>query len=558
MNDQPHTHRRRTLHLATALLLVIGLWIGLLPRAAAQAPGTTPVEVSLQTQMLHGRKYYVHIVKTGQTVYSIAKAYRVESYDAVTHVDIHFMHAGDTVWLPCRGQFSEQAEAERKAEEAAREAEQKAAAEAAHKADQKAAAPTLEAESKAESKPILPTPKTDPTPHTPTTTAKNTTTTTPIASHPTPPVAPRQPGKTIKVALMMPLHLAQIDEISTTKFDVEQRGKKTYRQFEFIEFYEGIRMALDKLTEEGISVELNVVDVSAGTAEQVESSFASHRVAECDVLIALLLRDAFSKAAELAQQAGIYIVNPMATRSEICATNPYAIKVQPSTAGKVATMLANIKLEHPSGHLYIIHSGSKNEKEILGEMRRQLDQRTDIAYTLFNWSQSAKLTATLKSTTDNIVVSLYDQGRDLNRVYTSNLLNSLSSIKSNPPTLYTLTDWTQDYPDIDFLQLQHASYHTFATAWDMTNETHVGFLQDFRSRYATEPTSILAPTAYDLTLYIVRGLHRLGANFWNTATAGINGLTQPMRLVRSGAGLENERATLYRMDGLRMQPIPTK
>ena len=33
----------------------------------AQAPGTTPVKVSHQTQMLHGRKYYVHIVETGQT-----------------------------------------------------------------------------------------------------------------------------------------------------------------------------------------------------------------------------------------------------------------------------------------------------------------------------------------------------------------------------------------------------------------------------------------------------------------------------------------------------------
>ena len=72
----------------------------------AQAPGTTPVKVSTETQTLHGRKYYVHIVETGQTVYSISKAYKVESYDAVTHVDIHFLHAGDTVWLPVRGQFA--------------------------------------------------------------------------------------------------------------------------------------------------------------------------------------------------------------------------------------------------------------------------------------------------------------------------------------------------------------------------------------------------------------------------------------------------------------------
>ena len=61
---------------------------------------------------MNGRKYYVHIVEKGQTVYSITKAYRVESYDAITHVDIHSLHPGDTVWIPFRGQFTESEERE--------------------------------------------------------------------------------------------------------------------------------------------------------------------------------------------------------------------------------------------------------------------------------------------------------------------------------------------------------------------------------------------------------------------------------------------------------------
>ena len=94
--------------LVTCLIVCLQL-LATLP-ARAQAPGTAPVSISNKTQMLHGRKYYVHIVEKGQTVYSISKAYKVESYDAVTHVDIHFLHPGDTVWLPCRGQFTTAAE----------------------------------------------------------------------------------------------------------------------------------------------------------------------------------------------------------------------------------------------------------------------------------------------------------------------------------------------------------------------------------------------------------------------------------------------------------------
>lgn len=473
--------------------------------ARAQAPGTTPVDVSYETQMMHGRRYYVHIVKTGQTVYSIAKAYKVQSYDAVTHVDIHFLHEGDTVWLPMRGQFGDAAESS-KPQVAAPQQQERPATKAVEtpKHQQTAAAPKA-----------------------------------------------RSIGKTIKVAVMMPLHLDQMDQISTSKFDIEQRGKKSYREFEFIEFYEGLLLALDNLAEQGVSVELNVVDVSDNQPEKVEEAFRSHNVGQSDFVIALLLRDCFDRAAELAREAGIYIVNPMATRSELCAENPYMVKIQPSLAGLVSIMLSNMKTERPEAHLYIVHSASKNEKPILDELRRQLDERGDIRYTIFNWSQNAKLTNTLKGSPSCNVLSIYDQSKDQNRVYAGNLLNRLAAFKSNTPTLYTVSDWTRDYYDIDFNQLQQLNYHTFCSSWDMTNDIHVEFLKAFRTRYGTEPTSQLASTAYDLTLYIVGGLSAKGADFWQTPGLTRQSLTQPMLLQRNGAGLENNRAQLYRMEGLR-------
>lgn len=494
----------------------------------AQAPGTAPVTVSHQTQMLHGRKYYVHIVEKGQTVYSISRAYKVQSYDAVTHVDIHFLHPGDTVWLPCRGQFSE----------AAQEIEQTQSSQSGQSAQ------SVQSDKG--------------TQNTADTHKAHPATATAAKLEPQAPPAVRKTGKTLKVAVMMPLHLDQLDEISTSKFDIEQRGKKSYRQFEFIEFYEGVLMALETLADEGVGVELNVVDVSESSAAKVEEAFASHNVAQSDVIIALLLREAFDKAAELAQAAGVYIVNPMATRSEICADNPYMVKVQPSTAGLVDVMLRNMKAERPDAHLYIVHSGSKAERPVLDELKRQLDERADIKYTVFNWSQSAKLANVLKQTPACNVLSIYDQGKDQNRVFAGNLMNRLAAFKTKTPTLYTLNDWTRDFGDVDLSQLQFLGYHTYSTSWDMTNDVHVDFLKAFRTRYGTEPTSGLAATGYDLTLCIVGGLHRKGADYWNAPGGRSQGLMQPLHFKRSGAGLENDRATLYRMENLRFVPAPAK
>lgn len=508
----------------------------------AQAPGTAPVKVSYETQVMNGRKYYVHIVEKGQTVYSISKAYKVESYDAVTHVDIHFLHPGDTVWLPVRGQFSASTdEMEAQKQEAIRkQAEQRQQKEQNTQGN-------LNTQSAPSNQSNQNTPKTQKPQKLQTSTKSET---------PAPPV--RRTGKMLRVSLMMPLHLDQIEEISTTKFDVEQRGKKSYKQFEFIEFYEGVRLALDELAAQGISVELNVVDVSTNTSAAVEEAFSSHNVAQSDFVVALLFREAFDKAAELARQAGIYIVNPMATRSEICAENSFMVKVQPSVESQVATVLANMKAERPNGHLYIIHGGSSSEKPLIEELKRQLAESKDIKYTLFNWSQNSKLASTLKSTPNCHVLSVYDQKTDQMRVYVSNLLNRLSAIKTDSPTLYSFSDWTRDYGDIDLAQLQLLNYHTFSLSWDMTNSVHVEFLKSFRNTYGSEPTSTLAATGYDLMKYIVNGLHRRNSDFWSHPMASPSSLLHPLHFSRRQAGLENDQPQLFRMESLRFIPAILK
>ena len=513
----------------------------------AQAPGTAPVKVSTETQVMHGRKYYVHIVEKGQTVYSIAKAYKVESYDAVTHVDIHFLHPGDTVWLPARGQFStstdeieaqkqesirkQQEESERRKEERKRGQENSGSVMSPYEQVEQNNQKT-QSVSNGQSTPKVQTPEKVQAPEV------------------------KKTGKVIKMAVMMPLHLDQIDEISTTKFDVEQRGKKSYKQFEFIEFYEGIRMALDELSNKGISVELNVVDVSANTSAAVEAAFASHNVAQSDFVVALLFRDAFDKAADLARQAGIYIVNPMATRSEICAENSYMVKIQPSLESQIRVMLNNMKVERPNGHLYIIHgANTSSEKPVLDELKRQLAERGDIKYTLFNWSQNGKLSSILKATPGCNVLSIYDHKQDQMRVYVSNLLNRLAAFKTDSPTLYTISDWTRDYNDIDFSQLQLLGYHTFSSSWDMTNSVHVEFLKVFRNTYGSEPTSSLAATGYDLTLYIISGLNRRNREFWSHPIEAMPSMVHPLHFSRRQAGLENDQPQLFRMEMLHFIPV---
>lgn len=473
--------------------------------ASGQMPGGTPVERSSEQQTISGRKYYVHVVQQGQTVYSISRAYGVKDYDAVVKKDIHFLSVGDTVWIPVKK---------------------------ASPADGQAS-PATNTPSK--------------TPETKKSETKKTET-TPAAEQVV--VKPRVDKERVVVSLLMPLYLDQLEGISTTKFDVEQRGRKSYKQFEFVQFYEGVEMALRALQERGCSVTLNVVDVSDNSASAVEREWERHEVGKSDVVVAMLLRDAFGKAAELARRDGVFIVNPMSSRSEIVKGNPYVVKCQPSVDGKVAAMLRYIRRQKPGAHIFIVHSGSPAERPWVDAFTRQLESQKANAYTLFSWTANGKLGTAVKGIGEAVFISLYDKGKEQNRTFVNTLLGRLSSISSHcDVTLMTAENWCDQYKDVDIGHLQKLNYYTFDNGWDFSDERQKRFIEDFRLEYKTEPTGNFAAMGNDAILYFVTGIWKK-ADFWKDPNIGqVEGMIHSLKFEpRHGSdGLEGQSAMLSRL-----------
>lgn len=487
--------------------------------AWAQMPGGNPVEVSHKTQVINGKRYFVHLVDQGQTVYAISRAYGLKEVDAVTKKDIHFLQVGDTVWLPCKGQKLSDG----------------TIAPTATSAESTAATPAGNAGSVA---------------------AKAAAPDEPLG--PVAVIRPRVSQQSIVISLMMPLNLSQMDKISTSKFDVEQRGKTSYKSLEFIQFYEGLLLGLEKLEKRGYNVTLNVVDVEGTTDEAVEQAFRSHNVAQSDLLITMLTRQPFEKAAKLAREAQLFIVNPVADRSEIVAGNPYVFKCMPSNEARAKRICEAISASMPSAPVYIIQSGAKAEKASLAALTAELESRPGLSYTVFDWAQSSKLTNALKNGAQPVVISLYDQDKSKNRIYVSQLLNKLSAFKSRTPYLFTLDDWSVNYTDVDFAQLQSLNYHTFCSEWNMADAQQKDFIDLFRQRYSIDPTNVYAGMAHDIILYFVCGLQQKGTDFFRSPTlVSVQGLIYPMSFSHSRAdyGFENQCAVLYRMNDYHFNPV---
>lgn len=551
---------------------------------------STPVKVSNVVQHINGKDYYVCVAQQGQTVFSIARAYGLHYSAAVLKTDIHSLSAGDTVWLPVNDQ-SRAAVAQVVGRSTATTDESTVTIEVQQgqtlygiakqynttidkilelnppvateglKAGQRLTVPKVangaSAGTTASTTAKTPSGKTS-RPGTTTTnstsTAKATASTEPLY---TLNVRDRIDKEKIHISVMMPLYLDKMGEISTTKFDVDQRGKKTFKSFEFIQFYEGILMAVDQLQQAGVKVVLNVVDVPSEDDATVVSAFNSHNCANSDLIIALLTRDPFAKAAQLARDNRVFIVSPMSSRSEILDNNPYVIKYMPSCEAMVSALLNRVASQYKGHHLFLIHSGSRNESDTFNEFKKQLDTRGDIPYTLFNWTQNAKLTSTLKTTKDNVVINIYDQGYSRNRVQLAQLMTKLSAL-SNKPTLMTLNDYVHEVGDIDFSQLQNLNYHMITNAYlNYDNPTHKAFIDNYKDRYKTEPQGVYAGVGHDIMLYFATALNRQGSQFWSNPTLkSPDGMLFPLQVKQAcpSCGFENQKATLYRMERFHLVP----
>ncbi|MBC3789093.1 amino acid ABC transporter substrate-binding protein [Spirosoma utsteinense] len=140
--------------------------------------------------------------------------------------------------------------------------------------------------------------------------------TTTSANRPT--TRPNRAKGYYNVAVMFPFRL---DE-----FDADKRGRSNQYAYDL---YEGMKMARAKLQEEGITVNLFAYDVENDPNKTLEL-VNSPGFAQTDLIIGPLYVEPNRIASAFANQNNILLVNPIATGSELVASQPMSFLAQPS------------------------------------------------------------------------------------------------------------------------------------------------------------------------------------------------------------------------------------
>ena len=367
---------------------------------------------------------------------------------------------------------------------------------------------------------------------------------------------PANAQKRYHVALMVPLYLYDIDNLSISK----ERSKKTQksRSMSFLQFYEGFMIAAETLEKQGLKLDLTVMDVTDNVSS-AERALEQIRGKDFDLIVGPFFGRSFDVIEEYAKANGIVMVNPLSTRETVIENNPNVVKVKPGDIGMILSISSLVKNSYSNANVFIVSrekaadtaflnqlehhlnlavneevtvSGddflnfARNESERL-EMGSRLVPTLDVegqvystddfqngsmdkvvmanSVKRYSYSEMGTLKSQLSGVRTNLIIAYGDDN-----VFATQILNSLTkSADRFPITLVCVSDW-QKYEKllVDNLLKMNAIYVSDFFV-DYQDEEVKHFVRRFRSKYVSEPQNY-AFEGYDVGYYFLNALMQYG------------------------------------------------
>ncbi len=188
-------------------------------------------------------------------------------------------------------------------------------------------------------------------------------------------------GKEMKVALMVPLYLEEMDSINSAEFlKTFQPG---FKPFTFVEFLEGAYLAIDSLKRMGYNIELNVYDVD-NKITKTAKTLQRHELRDMDLIIGPFYSKSFNQVALFAENFHIPVVNPFTFRSEILGKYDNVIKVKPGEASQIPLLVELIKNRYAHDKIFIITQTPYKDADLVHSLITAMEEKIPETVSLSN------------------------------------------------------------------------------------------------------------------------------------------------------------------------------
>lgn len=287
-----------------------------------------------------------------------------------------------------------------------------------------------------------------------------------------------------------------------------------------INFYAGVKMALDVLADEQVNLDVSVMD--SGASAQVVTNLinSNDNLGKAHLIIGPYRRENVALMAQFARQRGSVLVSPHSAASGISTNNPNYVQTNPTLASHSAAILRHALSRYRPQDIVLVSKSEPNEVGRLAYFRSE--------YNLIN-------RGVLRATPLRELI-IEDQSAALNRVSVDSYLGQ------GDTTVFIVPDWDEtfvyallrkidvsrdpyetvvvygmpqwrDFEKIDFDYYEKLNVHISSGHYvdPLSAEVRL-FKQQFYDRYGSIPRDE-AFVGYDVMLYFGRMLKRYGTKF---------------------------------------------
>lgn len=313
------------------------------------------------------------------------------------------------------------------------------------------------------------------------------------------------------VALFLPFH----SELSST-IDVDKivNGEEEFPQKSTfaVEFYNGIKAAADSLSKKGLSLKLFLYDIDESDSIKISRILQKPELQTMNLIIGPLYSNNFVNISAFAKEKKIQIVSPLTTQNKILFNNIYVSKITPSITTQMDQMAEYISKNFSKENIVLVNTPSVKDSGFVNSFRTKIKEDLG-AIPFYNDSikeiRSAEgISSVLSREKQNIIV-LPSNGQ----INVTNILTQLNTLKDRYKiSVFGMQSW-MNFENLDPEYLNTLNVHLpVASFIDYENDTTEAFISSYRKVYFTDPDNF-AFQGYDVGTYYFKGLLESGLNF---------------------------------------------
>lgn len=292
-----------------------------------------------------------------------------------------------------------------------------------------------------------------------------------------------------------------------------------YRESEnFLQFYEGVLLAVDSMQKAGMKIRLNVYD-SQQNADSIRKYIYADGFLETDLIIGPVYPQVQGEVAAIAAKNRIPIISPLSSQSRDLTSNPYYYQVNPSREFLAAKTAELITEEYFNSNFVVVktaNSGGLYEEKVVDMVRERmvssgfLGQPRGMQFHNYDFTRegASGFKKIFSREKENVVfISSMNEG-DLSLILSN--INNLADEFSITLVGFNRYEQFESISDEFFhnLKLQY-----IAPYWvDYSHPETIRFLEKFKKHFYAEPDNF-GMQGYDVAFYFLNAIRNYGKEF---------------------------------------------